>query len=87
MKFPQPAQSSSIGCGGRWSRSDSRASTVPGSPHLTSRAGSDSRRPANLALSPILDEGTEPAWRLALVESSSHPDGVRYRPLADWPLG
>jgi 2'-5' RNA ligase len=26
-------------------------------------------------------------WGLALVESSTHPEGVRYRPLADWPLG
>ena len=27
-----------------------------------------------------------PDWRLALVESAAHPDGVRYKPLADWPL-
>lgn len=26
-------------------------------------------------------------WGLALVESSTHREGVRYRPLADWPLG
>ena len=26
-------------------------------------------------------------WNLALVESSTHPDGARYRPLAEWPLG
>lgn len=26
-------------------------------------------------------------WGLALVESSTHPEGVRYRPLAEWPLG
>ncbi len=25
-------------------------------------------------------------WGLALVESSTHPEGVRYRPLAEWPL-
>jgi 2'-5' RNA ligase len=25
-------------------------------------------------------------WQLALVESSTHPEGVRYRPLAEWPL-
>lgn len=25
-------------------------------------------------------------WQLALVESSTHPAGVRYRPLATWPL-
>ena len=26
-------------------------------------------------------------WGLALVESSTHSEGVRYRPLAEWPLG
>lgn len=26
-------------------------------------------------------------WGLALVESSTHPEGVRYRPLAEWLLG
>ena len=26
-------------------------------------------------------------WSLALVESSTHPEGARYRPLAKWPLG
>ena len=26
-------------------------------------------------------------WGLALVESSTHPEGARYRPLAQWPLG
>ncbi len=26
-------------------------------------------------------------WGLALVESSTHPEGARYRPLAEWPLG
>jgi len=26
-------------------------------------------------------------WSLALVESSTHPEGARYRPLAEWPLG
>jgi 2'-5' RNA ligase len=25
-------------------------------------------------------------WRLALVESQGHPEGVRYKPLADWSL-
>ena len=26
-------------------------------------------------------------WGLALVESSTHPEGARYRPLAEWSLG
>jgi 2'-5' RNA ligase len=26
-------------------------------------------------------------WGLALVESVTHPDGARYRPLAEWPPG
>ena len=30
--------------------------------------------------------GGERDWRLALVESASHPEGPRYKPLADWPL-
>ncbi len=59
----------------------------PWQPHLTIARRVRQPPPGDLALSPILDEGTEPAWRLALVESSSHPDGVRYKPLADWPLG
>jgi 2'-5' RNA ligase len=31
--------------------------------------------------------GAATGWQLALVESSTHPEGVRYRPLATWPLG
>ncbi|MDP9200228.1 MAG: RNA 2',3'-cyclic phosphodiesterase [Pseudomonadota bacterium] len=30
--------------------------------------------------------GAATGWQLALVESSTHPEGVRYRPLATWPL-
>jgi 2'-5' RNA ligase len=30
--------------------------------------------------------GAATGWQLALVESSTHPEGVRYRPLANWPL-
>ena len=55
----------------------------PWQPHLTIARRVRQPPPVDLALSPILDDGTEPAWRLALVESSSHPDGVRYKPLAD----
>jgi 2'-5' RNA ligase len=31
--------------------------------------------------------GAATGWQLALVESSPHSEGVRYRPLATWPLG
>ncbi len=31
--------------------------------------------------------GAATGWQLALVESSTHSEGVRYRPLATWPLG
>jgi 2'-5' RNA ligase len=30
--------------------------------------------------------GAATGWQLALVESSTHREGVRYRPLATWPL-
>lgn len=30
---------------------------------------------------------TATGWGLALVESTTHPEGARYRPLAEWPLG
>ncbi len=59
----------------------------PWRPHLTLARRVGRPPPENLALLPIELGGSEPAWRLALVESNSHPDGVRYRPLADWPLG
>ncbi|MGH8251905.1 MAG: RNA 2',3'-cyclic phosphodiesterase [Steroidobacteraceae bacterium] len=35
---------------------------------------------------PPASDDPEP-WSLALVESVTHPQGVRYRPLAEWPLG
>lgn len=58
----------------------------PWQPHLTLARRVRRPPPDNLALAPLTDGGAEPPWRLALVESSSHPDGVRYKPLADWPL-
>lgn len=58
----------------------------PWQPHLTILRRVRQPPPAELALAPIADGGLRSAWRLALVESRSHPDGVRYRPLADWPL-
>lgn len=58
----------------------------PWHPHLTLMRRIRRPPPAGLAMASLADGGSEPAWRLALVESSSHPDGVRYKPLADWPL-
>jgi len=58
----------------------------PWQPHLTIARRVPQPPPGDLVLPPVPDDGTEPAWRLALVESSSHPDGVRYKPIADWPL-
>jgi 2'-5' RNA ligase len=54
----------------------------PWRPHLTLVRRVRQPPPDGLAMTPT------PAadWRLALVESSSHPEGVRYKPLADWGL-
>ena len=43
--------------------------------------------PENLVLAPIVPTGDALPWRLALVDSSSHPEGPRYKPIADWPIG
>ena len=59
----------------------------PWRPHLTLVRRVRRPPPENLGIPPIERAGDEPAWRLALVESAAHPDGTRYRPLADWPLG
>ena len=59
----------------------------PWQPHLTIARRVRQPPSDDLALAPVAADSREPAWRLSLVESSSHPDGVRYRPLADWPLG
>ena len=58
----------------------------PWRPHLTLARRIRRPPPENLAFAAVENQGDEPAWRLALVESSTHPDGVRYRPLADWGL-
>lgn len=58
----------------------------PWQPHLTLARRVRRPPPDNLSMDPLADGGAEPAWRLALVESNSHPEGVRYKPLADWPL-
>jgi 2'-5' RNA ligase len=54
----------------------------PWQPHLTLMRRIR-RPPAQLpAFAPVL--ATD--WRLALVESTTHPEGPRYRPLAEWPM-
>lgn len=58
----------------------------PWRPHLTLARRVRRPPPDNLVLAPIARAGDEPSWRLALVDSSAHPEGPRYRPLADWPL-
>jgi 2'-5' RNA ligase len=58
----------------------------PWHPHLTLVRRVRRPPPENLPLAPVENAGEASPWRLALVESSSHPDGVRYKPLADWPL-
>jgi len=59
----------------------------PWQPHLTLVRRVRRPPPENLPLAPVENVGDESPWRLALVESTSHPDGIRYKPLADWPLG
>ncbi len=59
----------------------------PWQPHMTVVRRIREPPPENLVLVPV-DSATDPSpWRLALVESVSHPGGARYQPLADWPLG
>jgi 2'-5' RNA ligase len=58
----------------------------PWQPHLTLVRRVRRPPPENLPLAPVENVGDESPWRLALVESTSHPDGIRYKPLADWPL-
>ena len=58
----------------------------PWRPHLTLARRIRRPPPENLEFSGVQTAGDEPAWRLALVESSAHPGGARYRPLADWGL-
>ena len=58
----------------------------PWRPHLTIARRIRRPPPENLELAAVEANGDESAWQLALVESRTHPDGARYRPLADWPL-
>jgi 2'-5' RNA ligase len=59
----------------------------PWRPHLTLVRKVRRPPPENLRLAPVEMPGGAGAWRLALVESSTRPEGVRYKPLADWPIG
>jgi len=59
----------------------------PWRPHLTLARRVRRPPPDNLVLAPIAQAGDEPPWRLALVDSTAHPDGRRYKPVADWPVG
>ena len=59
----------------------------PWRPHLTLMRQVSRPPPDNLGMAPVPPEPDVPAWRLALVDSLASPDGPRYKPLADWPLG
>lgn len=63
--------------------------TRPWRPHLTLARKVRRPPPDELALAtgrvPPADDA--PRWGLALVESVTLPQGARYRPLAEWPLG
>jgi 2'-5' RNA ligase len=59
----------------------------PWRPHLTLVRRVRRPPPENLELAPAIAAADPSAWRLALVESTTHPEGPRYRPFADWPLG
>lgn len=56
-------------------------------PHLTLVRKVRRPPPENLRMAPVDLPPGAAAWRLALVESTSRPEGVRYKPLADWPIG
>jgi RNA 2',3'-cyclic 3'-phosphodiesterase len=63
-----------------------RREARPWHPHLTLVRQVRRPPPENLRLPPVESVPDASDWRLALVESAAHPDGVRYKPLADWPL-
>jgi len=58
----------------------------PWRPHLTLVRGVQELPPADLEMAPVQAAADEPTWRLALVDSAAHPEGPRYKALADWPL-
>ena len=60
----------------------------PWRPHLTLARKVRRPPPENLRSLPRIDASDDPEpWGLALVESTTHPEGARYKPLAEWPLG
>lgn len=60
----------------------------PWHPHLTLVRRVRRRPPEDLSISAAPSSGTLAArWKLALVESITHAEGARYKPLAEWPLG
>ena len=60
----------------------------PWQPHLTLVRHVRQAPPPSFGptLPAMVANGAAAGWQLALVESSTHPEGVRYRPLATWPL-
>ena len=58
----------------------------PWRPHLTLARRIRRPPPDDLVLAPVESVGDAPPWRLALVDSMTHADGPRYKPVADWPL-
>ena len=60
----------------------------PWRPHLTLARKVRRPPPENLRILPRIGASDDPAaWGLALVESTTHPEGARYKPLAEWRLG
>jgi RNA 2',3'-cyclic 3'-phosphodiesterase len=60
----------------------------PWQPHLTLVRRVRRRPPEDLRLAAAsAGRRSAGAWKLALVESVTHAEGPRYKPLAEWPLG
>jgi RNA 2',3'-cyclic 3'-phosphodiesterase len=60
----------------------------PWQPHLTLVRRVRRRPPDHLRLEAATGNRRSTAgWKLALVESVTHAEGPRYKPLAEWPLG
>jgi 2'-5' RNA ligase len=57
----------------------------PWQPHLTLVRRIRQPPAQELSFAPAVTAGGRD-WRLALVESATHPEGPRYKPFAEWPL-